>query len=30
MDLDSAQKTADILATLDEKSAKSSYYWLLA
>lgn len=29
MDLDSAQKTADILATLDEKSAKSSYYWLL-
>ena len=29
MDLDSAQKTADILSTLEEKSAKSSYYWLL-
>jgi tetratricopeptide (TPR) repeat protein len=29
MDLDSAQKTADILSTLEERSAKYSYNWLL-
>ncbi|NMB61952.1 MAG: hypothetical protein GYA18_06390, partial [Chloroflexi bacterium] len=29
MDLDSAQTTADILSTLEERSAKYSYHWLL-
>ncbi len=29
MDLDSAQKTADILSTLEERSVKYSYHWLL-